>query len=264
MRLINNLIPARDGIDKVQPVCYYINNRLLTISQTQKKEPKHKQWRRQWKPLRLILAEGRKGNLMTDQRRNTVVRQKQIISAARKLIVQYGSEHLTIRRIAREIRVTEGALYRHFKSKRGILLLLADDIGATLLADIDGCSEGTPYTLELLDGIITNHIANIVQRKGVSFQVISEIVSLGDKILNRKIDEVINKYIARIRGILSEGIKAGVIRTDINLDTMATLFFCMTHGLVNMWALSNYSFSLEEKCSSFWSIFRSAIIKREI
>ncbi len=44
------------------------------------------------------------------QHRSTVVRQRQIINAARKVIFKYGSEHVTVRRIAKEIGVSEGAL----------------------------------------------------------------------------------------------------------------------------------------------------------
>jgi len=51
------------------------------------------------------------------KRKETAVRQKEIISAARKLIVKYGSEHVTVKRMANEIGVSEAAIYRHFKSK---------------------------------------------------------------------------------------------------------------------------------------------------
>ena len=96
----------------------------------------------------------------------------------------------------------------------------------------------------------------------MSFQVIAEIISLGDKRLNKKVYDVINMYIGRIRDILSEGVKAGAIRQDIDVDATATLFFGMTQGLVNVWALSNYSFNLEQRYASMWSVFRKVVIKR--
>jgi len=37
------------------------------------------------------------------KRKDTLVRQKEIVSAARKIIVKNGSEHVTVRKIAREI-----------------------------------------------------------------------------------------------------------------------------------------------------------------
>ena len=59
------------------------------------------------------------------KRQNTVLRRKQIIETLRKIIIKYGSEHVTVRRLAKEIGVSGGAIYRHFKSKREILLFLS-------------------------------------------------------------------------------------------------------------------------------------------
>ena len=199
---------------------------------------------------------------MVRKHESTKVRQRQIVNAARKVIIKYGSEHVTVKRIAKEVGVSEGAIYRHFKSKRDILSLLIDDIENTLLPETELSSTGGPYTPETLEIIIKDHMSHVVQRRGVSFQVIAEIISLGDKRLNKKVYEVINKYTSRIRDILAEGLKAGVIRQDIDLEAAATLFFGLMQGLVNTWALSQYSFNLQEKYASTWYIFREAVIKR--
>ena len=71
------------------------------------------------------------------QRKETSIRQKEIAAAARKLIVKYGSENVTIKKMALEIGVSEAAIYRHFKSKRDILSFLIKDIGQTLFDDIE-------------------------------------------------------------------------------------------------------------------------------
>lgn len=201
---------------------------------------------------------------MIYKRKNTLVRRKQIVSAVRKLIVNHGSEHITVRRVAREIGISEGAIYRHFKSKREVLSFLIDDIERTLMADFENHREPGLGMMEAIEKMVMSHISAIERRKGVSFQVIAEIVSLGDKKLNKKIYDVIARYTGCIRDILSEGVKAGVIRQDIDLDAAAALFFGMTQGLVNTWALSNYGFKLAQRYASIWSVFRQAVLKLEI
>jgi AcrR family transcriptional regulator len=197
---------------------------------------------------------------MITQRENTEVRQKQIVSAARRLIVKYGSEHVTVRRMAKEIGVTEGAIYRHFRSKNDILSFLIDDIKDTLIGDIEKNNKKGLGTLATLENIMINHISSIQQRKGVSFQVIAEIISLGDKKLNKKIYDVIVNYIEKIREILEAGIKEGVVRSNADLDSAALLFFSMTQGLVNLWSLSHYRFDLLEKYQTLWTVYRKAIL----
>lgn len=202
---------------------------------------------------------------MVPVRRNTVVRRRQIVSAARKLIVKHGSEHVTVRRIAQEIGVSEGAIYRHFKSKREILSFLIDEIEDTLLGDVDERESKAPSAetqpLEQLVHILKSQISSVQQRSGVSFQVIAEIISFGDKRLNKKIYDVINEYIERIKALLASGVEAGAVRTDVDLDATAMLIFGTLQGLVNLWALSNYSFDIEQRYVSMLRVLRQTLVK---
>ena len=194
--------------------------------------------------------------------RSTIVRQKQIIDAARKLIIRRGSEHITVREIAKTVGISEGAIYRHFKSKEEILSSLADRIEENWLGDITRVGGDGGSSLEALDKVLRSHASAIEQRGGVSFQVIAEIISLGDKKLNKKVYDILSKYVGRLKDLLAEGVKSGEVRQDIDLEAAALLFFGMVQGLVNIWALSNYSFNLEEKYEPLWYMFRESIIKR--
>jgi AcrR family transcriptional regulator len=194
------------------------------------------------------------------QRKQTEIRQKEIVMAARKLIVSHGSENVTVRRIADQIGVSEGAIYKHFKSKKAILFLLVDDMESILNADIDQKITGQIGTLEKLENILIGHISGIEQRKGVTFQVIAEIVSMGDRDLNKKISEAINKYVQRIEMILADGVKSGIIRPDIDLEAAARLYFGMTQGIVNIWALNRYQFSLTSQYKPLWDLFLKSVM----
>jgi AcrR family transcriptional regulator len=198
---------------------------------------------------------------MSRKYKSTQIRQKQIIDAAQKVIVKYGSEHVTIKRIAKEVGISEPAIYRHFKSKRDILSLMIDDIENTLIADIKIKSNDKSFTFETFERVFKYHISHIIQSKGVSFQVIAEIISLGNKKLNKKVFAVINNYTIRIKDVLEKGMKAGILKQDIDLEGAANLYFGMIQGLVNTWALSQYSYDLEKKYASVWHIFLNTIIK---
>lgn len=192
----------------------------------------------------------------------TEVRQKQIADAARKVIIKYGSEHVTVKRIAREVGLSETAVYRHFKSKKEVLSLLADHIEESLIGDIIKASSEGLSPIETLDHVLKYHLSAIEQRRGISFQVIAEIISLGDKKLNARVSRVIDKYIERLKTLLAEGVKSGEVREDIDLDAAATTLFGIIQGLVNIWALNNYNFDPQEKYSALWRIYREAIAKR--
>lgn len=199
---------------------------------------------------------------MASRRRSTAVRQEQIIDAARKLVVKYGSEHVTVGRIAKEVDISEGAIYRHFKSKKEVLSGLVDRLADDLLEDLKRNRVNDQTTLDIIERTLVDHLSSIKQKRGISFQVIAEIISFGDKKLNIKISKAISNYESGLKELLSNGVKTGELREDIDIEAVAMLLFCMIQGLVNIWALSNYSFDLEQKHSQLWRVFSKSIIKR--
>jgi AcrR family transcriptional regulator len=198
---------------------------------------------------------------MLTQKKNTEIRKKQIIDATRKLIIRHGSEQITVRKIAEEVGISEAAVYRHFKSKGDILDMLSRYTAANLAGDIPVTNEYNGSFLQAVDSTMRNHISAIEQRQGISFQIISEILSLGDKKLKKQFSKVINEYIQQISKLISQGIEAGEIKVDIKPDSAAIIVYGMIQGLVNIWALNNYSFNLIKEYDSLWNIFRSAIAK---
>ena len=196
---------------------------------------------------------------MIQPHKTTTIRKDQIVNAAKRLIIKHGSEKLTVRAIANEVRLSEGALYRHFKSKRDILALLVDTIEADLLGDIKTNNiVGDSYS-NILDTILKGHISAIKQRQGISFQVIAEIIGLGDKKLNQRVSEIIAKYIDELKDLLRKGVESGELRKNLDLDGTALLLFGMIQGLVNIWTLSNYEINLEDSYESSWNTLKECI-----
>ncbi len=196
---------------------------------------------------------------MIQRHKTTSVRKEQIVNAAKKLIIKHGSENLTVRAIANEVHLSEGALYRHFKSKRDILALLADTIESDLLGDIKvNVVEGESYS-KILDSILRGHLSAIKQRQGISFQVIAMFISFGDKKLNGRLSEIINKYLQEIKTLLRMGVESGELRENLDLDGTALLFFGMIQSLVNVWALSNYELNLEASYEASWNTLKECI-----
>lgn len=191
--------------------------------------------------------------------KHTEIRKLEITEAARKLIIGKGSEHLTVRNIAREIGLSEAAIYRHFRSKREILLFLSDTLTDQLLEDLEEANAARSVSLQDVDRVLRGHLSAIEQKRGISFLVFAEILSFGDRRLNQKTALNLDRYIRQLAELLGRGIKSGV---GVSIDTQAAAqaLFGMIQGLVSLWALSSYSFDLQRRYSALWKMFRAALL----
>ncbi|MDE1921083.1 MAG: TetR/AcrR family transcriptional regulator [Candidatus Omnitrophica bacterium] len=174
------------------------------------------------------------------------VRQREIIIAARSVIFSQGIENLTVRGIAKELKVTNGALYRHFKSKNEIISLLIDDIEETMLATIREAAKETSNPLKKLESMFLAHLSYSEQMRGTSFAIINQVSGIGPKHLKLKMFKVLNRYLKTIKTIVVQGMESGIFRKDINPASASILFFGSIQSMVTLWCLSGYKLSLRK------------------
>jgi len=192
---------------------------------------------------------------------NSTASQKKILEAARKIIVSKGMENLTIREIAGELKLTDGALYRHFRSKKEIINLLINDIEETLLTTIELAAKKSDDPPKKLKNIFLSHISYSEQRRSVSFIIINETLSLKDKSLQRKMLNVISRYIDKIRQILKEGVLAGSFRRNVDISSASIVFFGMIQAQAMLWAISGYQYSFKKAAiEQLFDIFENGIM----
>lgn len=188
-------------------------------------------------------------------------RQKEIVDSARRIIIKKGMECLTVREIARDLKITDGALYRHFKSKKAIVALLIDDIEETLLNTIKRAANKHADPLLKLKAVFLSHLSYVEQRRGVSFVIINEVLSIKDKGLQKKMFKVLNAYLKMINDILTEGIKSGKFRKRLSVEASSIMFFGSIQSLVTFWSLSGHRVSLSKhRAEQIFDIFKNCII----
>ena len=200
---------------------------------------------------------------MARKYQNTELRKEQITDATKKILIKYGNEHVTIKKIAQEVGISESAIYRHFNSKRDILFALAEQVENNLLSDISDSNIPGLTPLETLNLIFSTHLSTVQQTQGVSFQIIAEIISMGDKKLNRKISNTIDKYISSLTYIINNGIESKELREDIDAEATALIFFGTLQGLVTVWMSKNHNIDLQNKLDTVWDILCKAITVRQ-
>ncbi|MFH0918970.1 MAG: TetR/AcrR family transcriptional regulator [Fibrobacterota bacterium] len=188
------------------------------------------------------------------------IHQQAILQAAREIIVTEGMEALTVRAIADRLELTDGALYRHFKSKEDILAMLIDETEQTLLEMVRTAGQKSGDTFEKLENILYSHLSYAEQRKGVTFILIASTYNIKATRLREKMWYVIGRYLDTIRAVLNEGVRKGVLRKDLDVEAASTIFFGLIQSMVTFWALSGYQYSIHvRRLRTMFDIYANGI-----
>jgi len=192
-------------------------------------------------------------------RQTSSIRKQQIIEAARGLITEKGMEAVTIDAIAEAVGLSEGAIYRHFTSKREILLLLIDDLERGLLGAVETAQSVEPNALRVLECILETHLADVEGSRGVSFVVVSGAMSFEGIGLANRVRDMLNQYLKALEGVMQRGVDEGAFHSHLDVEAAAVTFFGIIQSTATIWALSGYSWSLDQWRTQILEIYKNGV-----
>ncbi|MCA1920458.1 MAG: TetR/AcrR family transcriptional regulator [Flavobacterium piscis] len=162
---------------------------------------------------------------MAAERLDTETRQSQIKKAVLEIISSEGIGNLSTRNLASKIGITEGALFRHFSSKKEIMLSILDDVKHELIATQEEITFSSTLTAEeKLFKFLCKHIKYLVENKGITILLFSEAAHMNDSQLKKGLREILltqKEYISRI---IKQGMNEGIWDKSLNIENVATLY----------------------------------------
>ena len=130
-------------------------------------------------------------DLISDMKReNTEIRQEQIKKAVLELIVSDGLHQVSTRNLAKQIGLTEGAIFRHFKSKRDIIKAIMDDVSVDLIGTLRQIILKPTRAEKKMFEYLCANVKYLRANKGITILLFSEATHLGDKELKNKLSEI--------------------------------------------------------------------------
>ena len=192
-------------------------------------------------------------------RQSTSERQHQIIEATQSLITSKGMEFVTIDAIAEKVGLTEGAIYKHFRSKREILTLLIDSIEQNLMETLVNSKQVGDSSLDHLGRILVAHLNDVEDRRAVSFIIISEAIAFDGIFMSDRVSLMLNNYLDFIKNVVDEGIKDRSIRPDVDIGAAANTFLGMIQIVATLWSLDAYAESFKGLRTNMWDIYRKGV-----
>ena len=200
---------------------------------------------------------------MTTVHLGSGVRRAQIVQTARKIVADHGMASLTINGLAAEVGVSEGAIYRHFKSKDDIILALVSEVESGLLRVISDSARPEESSLDHLRRLLKRHFSSLERRNAVSFVVIAEAMCFADDRVKQAARRMVGRYLETIAAILKEGVAKGELNPGVDAKAAALMFFGMVQASVTLWSFSNRAHPLSQHGAALWGMLKEGIIHQD-
>ena len=178
---------------------------------------------------------------MGNRRLTSPQRRKEILDIALEIIFNQGFSNLTIKNIAEKIKLTEAAIYRHFKSKKEIIECLVD-----LVFKKNQIDDPVGDPAALLKEIMFKRIEQFKKEPrmtAITFQeeIFSEYPDIRDKFKQQwKTNEGI------LLKIIERGQKEGFFSPDVNPKSFVLIYMGSMRMILYQWKRDNFSEQIDK------------------
>jgi AcrR family transcriptional regulator len=148
---------------------------------------------------------------------------QRLLDAATETLNRDGIQGATTREIARRAGVNEVTLFRHFKSKEQLLRAVLQRGLAAQAAILDEDSSWKENLRESMENYARHYYSHLEENKGFAGAFLAE-GHLLPKSMQAMIAEVIRPVRERLVSILGDAQKAGVVRSDLNIECALDAF----------------------------------------
>jgi AcrR family transcriptional regulator len=170
-------------------------------------------------------------------RRAPAQKQDRLIAAARELFASQGYDETSTMQIAKRAGVSEGILFHHFGSKRGLFIRVAEDYARDVAAAILPGGLGD-VTNEI---VVTNAFAFVRANMSLHRLFVARGPELAELAFARQRDILVSA----IEKQLSQDMNRGATRRG-NARVMAELLYALVNGALSAWQLADDPSNEEE------------------
>jgi TetR/AcrR family transcriptional regulator len=159
-----------------------------------------------------------------NKRENTDVRQEQIKQAVLSIIYSDGLKNLSISNLAKRIELSDGAIFRHFRSKQEIIVSIIDDVQKDFISHLRKIATSTDEPEVRLEKFIYSTVEYLTANKGITMLLFSEASFHNDKLLKEKLLQILNNQKNLISKIILDGIATAKWDEMIPVEYVAMLY----------------------------------------
>lgn len=192
-------------------------------------------------------------HLPADERRELTVR------AVVDLCGREDPARITTASIAKSMKVTQGALFRHFPSKEAIWTAVVEWVAARVMQRLDSAAQQAGTPLERLEAMFMAHVDFIIEHPGVPRMMMGQLQHARPTPARRMVHALMSRYRQRLEALLEQGQLQGELRADLDIAAATTQFIGTIQGLVVQSLIAGDVHEIRELAPGAFTIYRHGI-----
>jgi AcrR family transcriptional regulator len=192
-------------------------------------------------------------HLPADERKAIIVETVVQLASARN------PSDITTAAIANEMKLTQGALFRHFPSKEAIWEAVAEWVSDTMIERIGRATDSVASPMAALEAMFASHIEFVCLHPGVPRMIFGELQQAQPTAAKRVIEALMQKYRARLRRLLDSAKQQREMPQSVDTEAASILFIGMVQGLVMQSMLAGDVKRIQRDAPRVFAIFRQGI-----
>jgi len=175
-------------------------------------------------------------------------KQQEIIEISIELIADLGIQGFTIKNLSKRVGVTEGAIYRHFKSKTEILHSILKAFQTESANTLESACSSEKPAMEEISSIFAHHFNYFAERPAIAAVIFSESIFQNDNLLSKEVFKLLKMHEDALMCIINKGQLSGEIRNGaVKKDQIVRIIIGSIRYTVTKWRLSNYEFDIKKE-----------------
>lgn len=174
-------------------------------------------------------------------------RQHEIIESAGRLLMDKGVKGLTTKNLALEMGFSESALYRHFKNKEDIIVLLLDHLYNNIKERLEETQKNDNAPSEKLKAIFQSQFHYFSHHPHFIIAILSEGLFDETEKINRYILKIIAYKTNLISNIIEEGKQIQELNNEISTPEMVHIILGSFRLMMLKWKISKFEIDLVQQ-----------------
>ena len=193
-------------------------------------------------------------------REQKISRRQHILQCLAQMLEREPGARITTAALAREVGVSEAALYRHFPSKAKMFEGLIEFIEETLFTRTNRIMAEEPGALLQLEKCLTLLLGFAERNPGISRLLTGDALTGETERLHQRIGQVMDKFEMQLRQIVREAETREGLRPTITATATANLLMAIAEGRIAQFTRSGFRKLPTEQWSEQWALVSAQLL----